>query len=380
MKKVAGILLVLWTLLSGVSLRADDPRWYPEEQVLSFEGGKVYDFGDILLSDGPVKCSFTLKNIADFPVTIHNIISSCGCTTPVWPRTPITPGESATISVTFTNDQGPFPFDKTLTVYVSNLQRPVLLHVRGVSHEKNKSLDERFPEHLGALGLRSLEVNLGNVEQGKARAERISVANLSAEPLPVELVDADPGLTCSLAANPIPPKSTATLLVSFDSRQLKAPLWGRQSFHARFKVAGRKQPAQLVIRAFLRDDFSHLTAEEVARGPKASASVSYFEFGEVAAGTRIDARYQIKNTGHEDLIIRTVEFESGEGASGAARVETRCPLTIRPGATATLRVSLETAGLKGEVLDVLTLVTNAPSKPLVNLFLTGYVKPATAKK
>ena len=380
MRKVARILLVLWTLLSGASLRADDPRWYPEDQVLSFEGGKVYDFGDILLSDGPVKCSFTLKNIADFPVTIHNIISSCGCTTPVWPRTPVAPGETATISVTFTNDQGPFPFDKTLTVYVSSLQRPVLLHVRGVSHEKNKSLDERFPEHLGALGLRSLEVNLGNVEQGRAKAERISVANLSARPLHIELTDADPGLSFSLSADPIPPKSTATLSVSFDSRQLKSPLWGRRNFTARFTVAGKQYAELLTVRAFLRDDFSALTPEEVADGPKATVAMSYFEFGEVTAGAHIDARYQIKNTGRNDLIIHTVEFESGEGASGAARVETRCPLTVRPGATATLRVSLETAGLNGEVLDVLTLVTNAPSKPLVNLFLTGYVKPATAKK
>ena len=72
-----------------------------------------------------------------------------------------------------------------------------------------------------------------------------------------------------------------------------------------------------------------------------------------------------------------MEFESGEGASGAAKVETRCPLTVRPGATATLRVTLETFALKGEVLDVLTLVTNAPAKPLVNLFLTGNVIPRT---
>lgn len=380
MGKVAKIMLFFCVLISSAQLRADEPRWYPEEQVLSFVGGKVFDFGDILLSDGPVKCSFVLKNIAAFPITIHNIISSCGCTTPVWPRTPVAPGDSATISVTFTNDQGPFPFDKTLTVYVSSLQRPVLLHVRGVSHEKNKSLDDRFPEHLGALGLRTLEVNLGNVEQGKAKAERISVANLSNEPLYLELVDADPGLTFSLSADPVPPKSTATLVVSFDSRRLKAPLWGRQTFRARFSVAGRKFSNPLMIRAFLRDDFSNLTAEEVAAGPKATATMSYFEFGEVAAGTHVNARFQIKNTGRSDLIIRTVEFESGEGASGAAKVETRCPLTIRPGATATLRVSLETAGLKGEVLDVLTLVTNAPSKPLVNLFLTGYVKPATAKK
>ena len=379
MGKVARILLIFCTLLSGVQLRADEPRWYPEEQVLSFVGGKVFDFGDILLSDGPVKCAFILKNIAAFPITIHNIISSCGCTTPVWPRTPVAPGDSATISVTFTNDQGPFPFDKTLTVYVSSLQRPVLLHVRGVSHEKNKSLDERFPERIGALGFRTLEVNLGNVEQGKAKADRVTVANLSDRPLAVTSAGTDAGVSFSLSENPIPPHATATLSVSYDSRGSAKPLWGRQTLYARLCVDGKTASKPLAVKVFLRDDFSDLTPEQVAAGPKAVPVQSYHEFGEVAVGTRVDARYQVRNTGRSDLIIRTVEFESGEGASGSARVESRCPITVHPGATATIRVSLNTAGLKGEVLDVLTLVTNAPSKPLVNLFLTGYVESSTPK-
>lgn len=380
MRKVAKIMLIFFALLAGAPAFADDPQWYPEEQVVAFPEGKVYDFGDILVADGPVKCSFTLKNIASFPITIDNIISSCGCTTPVWPRTAIEPGKKATIAVTFTNDQGPFPFDKTLTVYISRLRRPVLLHVRGVSHERNKPLGERFPDHLGPLGLRTNEVDLGNLEQGKAKADRIAVANLSAEPLTVEMVMADPGLSFAFSQNPIPPRSTATLSISYDSGASGVAHWGRHNYRARFLLNGKLHSDPLVVRVFLRDDFSSWSAEQVAAGAKASPLQSYFEFGEVAAGTHIDARYQIKNTGKSDLIIRTVEFESGEGASRAARVESRCPITVRPGATATLKVSLRTDGLSGEVLDVLTLVTNAPSKPLVNLFLTGYVKPATAKK
>ena len=339
MGKVARILVLLLTLFCSVRAMADDPKWFPEEQVVAFPEGKTFDFGDILIADGPVKCSFTFQNVAAFPIVIHNIISSCGCTTPTWPHTEIAPGGKGTIAVTFTNDQGPFPFDKTLTVYFSNLRRPVLLHVRGVSHDKKKSLAERFPDHLGPLGLRTNEVNLGNLEQGKAKADRITLANLSAEPLQVEMVGADPGLTFAFSLHSDP----------------------------------------LVVRVFLRDDFSGWSTQQVASGAKAVPVQSYHEFGEVKAGTPVKARYTIRNTGQSDLIIRTVEFESGEGASRSARVETRCPLTIRPGGSATLRVSLNTEGLKGEVLDVLTLVTNAPAKPLVNLFLTGYVVSSNPK-
>lgn len=373
MGKVAKVLVFLLALFTGVQALADDPKWFPEEQVVAFPEGKTFDFGDILIADGPVKCSFTFKNVAAFPIVIHNIISSCGCTTPTWPHTEIAPGAKGTIAVTFTNDQGPFPFDKTLTVYFSNLRRPVLLHVRGVSHDKKKSLAERFPDHLGPLGLRTNEVNLGNLEQGKAKADRITLANLSGEPLKVEMVGADPGLTFAFSQNPIPPHSTASLSISYDSGASGVEHWGRHNYRARFLLNGKLHSDPLVVRVFLRDDFSSWSAEQVASGAKAVPVQSYHEFGEVKAGAPVKARYTIRNTGQSDLIIRTVEFESGEGASRAARVETRCPLTIRPGATATLRVSLDTKGLKGEVLDVLTLVTNAPAKPLVNLFLTGYV-------
>ena len=78
MKKVARVLVFLLALFTGVQALADDPKWFPEEQVVDFPEGKTFDFGDILIADGPVKCSFTFKNVAAFPIVIHNIISSCG--------------------------------------------------------------------------------------------------------------------------------------------------------------------------------------------------------------------------------------------------------------------------------------------------------------
>ena len=40
----------------------------------------VHDFGDILQSDGPVSCSYSVKNISNEPLVIYNVVSSCGCT------------------------------------------------------------------------------------------------------------------------------------------------------------------------------------------------------------------------------------------------------------------------------------------------------------
>ena len=99
----------------------------------------IHDFGDVLVSDGPLKCSFVVKNISDKPMAIYNVVSSCGCTGVKWTREPIMVGKTGKIAATFKNDQGAYPFDKTLTVYFSNIKKPVILHLRGIVHSEKKS-------------------------------------------------------------------------------------------------------------------------------------------------------------------------------------------------------------------------------------------------
>ena len=76
----------------------------------------VYDFGDVTVGQGALTCTFTASNISSKPVVIYNVVSSCGCTGVKWTREPIMPGNSGKITATYSNDEGPYPFDKTLTV------------------------------------------------------------------------------------------------------------------------------------------------------------------------------------------------------------------------------------------------------------------------
>ena len=95
----------------------------------------VHNFGDILLDSGPVTCTFTLKNTGSQPVVIYNAVTSCGCTKATWTKEPIMPGKTGTISATYSNDEGPYPFDKSVTVYLSDPKKPVILKMRGISME-----------------------------------------------------------------------------------------------------------------------------------------------------------------------------------------------------------------------------------------------------
>ena len=98
----------------------------------------VHDFGEISLKDGPVSCSFSLTNISEDPLTIYAVVSSCGCTGVEWTRETLEPGASGVITATYSNDEGPYPFDKNLTVYVSDIKKPIVLHLKGVTSKKKK--------------------------------------------------------------------------------------------------------------------------------------------------------------------------------------------------------------------------------------------------
>ena len=206
------IILLAAMVLSAAGLSAQD--FYKEADVIRLDR-KVHDFGDVLLAEGPVSCIFTFTNIGKAPLVIHNVISSCGCTTPEWTREPVKPGATGTIQATFSNDQGPYPFDKTLTVYVgvgsSSLDRPVLLRLRGVSHEQKKDLDELFTTHIGNLGLRKTEVSIGYIDQGVVKSDQMQVANLSKGELTVATASVTPGLTITVTPNPGPQHGTPHL-------------------------------------------------------------------------------------------------------------------------------------------------------------------------
>ncbi len=87
-----------------------------------------HDYGQIKRkSDGT--CKFKFKNVDTLPVVISNVKASCGCTTPIWPKGPIAPGDSAVVEVGY-NTKFIGPFTKTITVSTSASQT-IILTIKG---------------------------------------------------------------------------------------------------------------------------------------------------------------------------------------------------------------------------------------------------------
>ena len=326
----------------------------------------VHDFGDVSISDGPLSCTFTVKNIGKEPIAIYEVVTSCGCTDASWTREPLQPGKTGTISATYKNEDGPVPFDKTLTVYIAGVGKPVILRLRGVVHDKKKSVAELYGvEKLGALGLKSLKYKVSNILQGESSADEAKVANLGKQPLKVTFTDVSPNLTISVDPQTIAPRSTASLRFSVKS----APdVWGLHTYDATPVLNGKKASRPITVSALTRGNFASWSADQRKNSAQCIFDESTLSFGTVKAGTPVQLAFSFTNKGKSALRIYSVDADA-EGVTATLPGETAAQKK------GSIPVKLDTSSLpKGETVIMLTLTTNCPARPVINLFLTGLVK------
>lgn len=110
------------------------------EPVISFDNNE-WDWGTFS-EDNPIqKCVFTFTNTGDAPLVINQAVASCGCTVPKYTKTPIRPGETGTINVTYSG-KGKVPghFRKFITVHTNGKPEMVRLYISGVMTEGKAAL------------------------------------------------------------------------------------------------------------------------------------------------------------------------------------------------------------------------------------------------
>ncbi len=340
----------------------------PEEEVVQFEE-KIHDFGDLLLTDKSVSCKFRFKNISKKPVVVHNVVSSCGCTVPHWTKQPVKPGETGTIEVTFKNDQGAYPFSKSITAYISGINRPVILHIKGVVYGKKMTLKEMYSHTIGGvLGTRETTMLLGNMYQGKAKSDATSIANLTKKPVKVVVKSEDPALSVAIVPNPIPANSKASLTYTVNTANGEKK-WGNNDYYASFVIDGKPAEEKIKVQATIAESFDDLTAAQKQKGPVPSFAQGYWDLKEVSKGDVLEHVITIKNTGKSQLIIYKIDSDDGR-----TTVMTKTPIKVAVGKSTDIKIKYDTSTQTGEFVSIVTFTTNAPLRPRLDFFINGNIE------
>ena len=244
----------------------------------------VHDFGEVLTTDGPLSCKFTVSNISAKPINIVTVVSSCGCTDVTWTREAIEPGKTGTVTATYQNEDGPFPFDKTLTVYLAEYRQPVILRLRGTVREKALPVKQTYTVKRGSLGFKEEEIQGGNMSQGQQKSGEFTVANIGESAITVSFKDVSKDLKINISPASIPAGGTAKVSYTIDSDR---SLWGKNYYWFTPVVNGRSYQ-KMGIWAVTKEDFSDWSREERANGSNLLFKENTFTFNPMAAGKTIN--------------------------------------------------------------------------------------------
>lgn len=124
---ISTLLLALFIVLAlfqafPVSAQQNDSK-------ISFKEA-VYDFGKVSLKKGRVTHEFTFTNEGGRNLVITNARADCGCTRPQYNDSPVAPGKSGVVKVTFVPASKGF-FSKKVTITTNGKPRKTRIIIKG---------------------------------------------------------------------------------------------------------------------------------------------------------------------------------------------------------------------------------------------------------
>jgi len=328
----------------------------------------TYDYGKIKEESGIANYSFEFTNTGKAPLIIQRVATSCGCTTPEWPREPIAQGKSGKITVGYNPAGRPGPFAKTITVY-SNAETPmVVLQIKGDVQPREKTIDEIYVTPMGEeLRFEKIHFNLGRIFLGKTHNDTIRFLNKSSAPATVKAnTQGFAFMTVRVVPEVVKPNQIGSIILTYDPN--KRNDWG--FVVDRFIISINDKAinnSPLTITASIEEDFSSLKETDLAKAPRVEFNTTSYDFGSVTEGTPVQYDFIIKNIGKSDLIIRKIK------ASCGCTTVTPSKSVLKPGESTELSASFRTSGYSGRQGKTITVITNDPKNPTMILRMTGNV-------
>jgi len=360
MKRISGIitLFILITLLqSAIAQSLADIQFEKMD----------YNFGKIKEEAGPANYNFKFTNTGKIPLIIQGVQASCGCTTPEWSKEPILPGETGFIKVAYNPERRPGIFTKSITVNANVQKSPIVLTISGDVIPKALSNEDIYPVDFRKIRLKSGEFSFMKIKDNEIKTDTLHFYNSGTSPVSVKFKIIPPHISIKTVPSVIQPKSKGFFLITFDAN--KKPSYGYIINRIYLAFNGEeKYDNDIKVSGIVEEDFSKLSATDLAMAPKIEYNSRTFAFGEISEGKKVDYTFKIMNKGKKALIIRSVttscDCTAGQPASN----------TIQPGGETDMKVSFDSRGKVGMQNKIITVISNDPDHATTILRVTGTVK------
>ncbi len=319
-----------------------------------------HNFGTFSESNGIQTTTFEFTNKGGSPLIINQVNASCGCTTPEWTREPVAPGNKGVVKVSYNPANRPGAFSKTVTVR-SNAENPmVVLTISGTVQEREKTIAELYPREIGGLRAKQNHISFPSIKNNEVKTEVLELVNDGDNPISVGFKNIPSHLKVSLEPQTIPAKGKGLMTVVYDAKA--ANTYGYVSHRIYMTLNGVSDYNYSIgVSASIVEDFSSLTAEDLANAPVVTFNTLSYDFGDIQQGVKKEYTFELTNKGKSNLIIRNVKSSCGCTAVSPSKN------MIGPGEMAPVKVVFDSTGKKGRQSKTVTVITNDPKNPTSTL-------------
>lgn len=222
MKKV-GLSILMGLLVLPLALMAQ-PK-------LEFEGGRIFDWGNVKPKDSPLKTKIKLYNTGNELLKITKVTPGCGCTTSKLDKDEILPGDSTFIELTLAIKDNASKLTKSVTF------------------QTNVPGTEKYVYMLKAnvvtgYRLNPQNINFFNCEQGKEAISKVNFENTSDKDMTIDSITVEPNYMTTNLKKGMVIKAGETITV-----ECKAILKRLENFYPRItmKLSGNPDIEKLTI-------------------------------------------------------------------------------------------------------------------------------------
>jgi hypothetical protein len=319
-----------------------------------------HNYGSFKESDGVQTATFEFTNQGTVPLILNNVNASCGCTAPDWTRQPVPPGGKGSIKLAYNPANRPGAFSKTATVS-SNAETPmVVLTISGRVEERQRTIAEQYPREIGELRAERNHISFPTIKQSEVKTENLELVNDTDKPVVVGFRQLPPHIKATVQPQTIPAKGKGMLTVTYDAKG--ANTFGFASHRIYLSLNGSNDyKSSIGVSATIEEDFSALSAAEVANAPVANFNTTSYDFGDMKSGDKKEYTFELANKGKRDLHIRNIRSSCGCTAVSPSKN------VIAPGETAPIKVVFDSTGKKGRQSKTVTVITNDPKNSTTTL-------------
>lgn len=316
----------------------------------------THNFGTIGNTDGRVSHEFTIKNNSkDQPLVISKVIASCGCTTPNWTQQPIEPGKTGKIEVAYNPAGAQGSITKTIRVMTNLEPTNTVLYIKANVVEGKFDPAESYPVKIGNLLFKTApELDFGTIDAKEKKTINIEAYNNSDEMQPIQF-----NLPPYISAEPdiLPAKVDVIFNFTFDPEKFNQI----GMYEGKLTLRGEKE--LIPYKAFIKENFDHLTPEEIKEMGKINLNTTQLLFSKKSKNNA--EVLKIANSGKKDLHIKNIQ------SLNKNITFSKTALIVKPNEITEVKINYPVQKIKNpQESSVVYILSDDPKNPVKEIKIT----------